>query len=85
MAKFFQVVDNQGCSFMDYTRAEDWTAEDIRVHLRDQQNDQHWGGMLPEDIPLNELLSIFDLSIELEERTAVRTSDGQRVRVEVAE
>lgn len=61
--KTYGVVDLQGASFMDYTWQEDWTAEDIRVHLRDQFNDQH-DEVVPENVTLETMLDIFELKLE---------------------
>lgn len=61
---FLAVTDLQGCSFMDYTHEENWTAEDIRVHLRDQFNDQNGEDQVPTDVTLDTMLDIFELSVE---------------------
>ena len=66
--KKYGVHDLQGASFMSYTWTEDWTAEDIRTHLRDQFNDQSDEDRVPDNVSLDEMLDIFELKIE--ERTA---------------
>lgn len=64
--KYYEVIDLQKGNFMDYTREENWTKEDIRVHLIGLFNDSATveEPLMPEDYPLSELINIYEIGLE---------------------